>query len=73
MDLNPLVSAIDLFHLYHLNHPQIHGTGFFFPWHRFYVQTLEDKLRSKCGYSGVHPYWDWTKGNALGQNIEHHS
>ena len=20
-------------------------------------------MRSKCGYDGVHPYWDWTQGN----------
>ena len=45
--------------------PQIHSTGFFFPWHRLFVQTLEEELRSKCGYNGVQPYWDWTKGNAL--------
>jgi len=37
----------------------IHGTGFFLPWHRLYVQTFEDNLRSKCGYTGVQPYWDW--------------
>ena len=43
--------------------PQIHNTGFFLPWHRLYVQNLEDKMRSKCGYDGVQPYWDWTKGN----------
>ena len=43
---------------------QIHNTGFFLPWHRLYVQTFEDALRSECGYNGVQPYWDWTKGNA---------
>jgi len=42
----------------------IHGTGFFFPWHRLYVQTLEDKMRSECGYDGVQPYWDWTQDTA---------
>lgn len=42
----------------------IHNTGFFLPWHRLYVQTFEDTLRSKCGYNGVHPYWDWTKDTA---------
>ena len=38
-------------------------TGLFLPWHRLYVQTFEDELRSKCGYDGVQPYWDWTQGN----------
>jgi len=42
----------------------IHGTGFFLPWHRLFVQTFEDVLRSKCGYTGVHPYWDWTQDTA---------
>ena len=44
------------------NCSQIHSTGFFLPWHRLFVQTLEDELRSKCEYEGVQPYWDWTKG-----------
>jgi hypothetical protein len=44
---------------------QIHNTGFFLPWHRQYVQTFEDKLKSECGYNGVQPYWDWTQGNPL--------
>lgn len=49
-----------------LNSLQIHRTGYFLPWHRIFIQTFEDELRSKCGYTGVHPYWDWTKGNASG-------
>jgi len=40
---------------------EIHQTGFFFPWHRLFVQTLQNKMEEKCGYTGVHPYWDWTK------------
>ena len=46
---------------------QIHQTGFFLPWHRLFVQTFEDALKTKCGYIGVQPYWDWTQGNALGR------
>lgn len=46
------------------NFLQIHNAGFFLPWHRLFVQTFEDALRSKCGYHGVQPYWDWTKGNS---------
>lgn len=42
----------------------IHNTGFFLPWHRLFVQTFEDKLRSICGYDGVQPYWDWTQDTA---------
>ena len=67
MDLNVLVNTVQLFHPYHLNFLQIHGTGFFLPWHRIYVQTFEDQLRTRCRYNGVHPYWDWTQGNALNE------
>lgn len=65
MDLNVLVNTIDLFHLYHLTRPtfQIHMTGYFFPFHRQFVQTFQDTLRKECGYDGVHPYWDWRIGN----------
>jgi len=38
----------------------IHLTGFFLPWHRYYVQFFEDSLVNKCGYKGSSPYWDWT-------------
>jgi hypothetical protein len=65
MDLNTLVNI--LYPPLPLSHApkflQIHSTGFFLPWHRFFVQTLEDELRKQCGYNGVQPYWDWTKGN----------
>ena len=44
-------------------------TGLFLPWHRQYLQTFEGELRSKCGYDGVHPYWDWTQGNASHQEF----
>lgn len=64
MDLNVLVNTDYVYLLFLvLNHLQIHYTGQFLPWHRLYVQTFEDELRSKCGYDGVHPYWDWTKGD----------
>jgi len=71
MDLNVLVNTIHLFHPSGApNFLQIHGTGFFLPWHRIYVQAFEDALRSKCGYTGVQPYWDWTKGDdTSGQEI----
>jgi len=55
-------SYFDDFSYVHMDlNPMIHNTGFFLPWHRLYVQIFEDNLRSKCGYTGVHPYWDWTQ------------
>jgi tyrosinase len=43
---------------------RIHNTGHFFPWHRWYVHHIESELKSKCGYKGVAPYWDWTKDSS---------
>ncbi|KAH8978459.1 Di-copper centre-containing protein [Lactarius akahatsu] len=39
---------------------RIHFTGLFLPWHRWYVYLFENALKSKCGYTGVSPYWNWT-------------
>jgi len=39
---------------------QIHFTGHFLPWHRYYTAIYESMLRSECGYKGAQPYWDWT-------------
>ncbi|KAJ7594555.1 Di-copper centre-containing protein [Mycena floridula] len=41
-----------------LNH-RIHSTGLFLPWHRWYVYSYEEALKSKCGFSGTSPYWNW--------------
>ncbi|KIK69068.1 hypothetical protein GYMLUDRAFT_635011 [Collybiopsis luxurians FD-317 M1] len=41
-----------------LNH-QIHFTGLFLPFHRWYVQVYENALKEKCGFTGVSPYWNW--------------
>jgi len=38
----------------------MHYTGHFLAWHRFFTATYENLLRSKCGYLGAQPYWDWT-------------
>lgn len=32
----------------------------FLAWHRYLVLLYEQALKRHCGYSGVHPYWDWT-------------
>ncbi|KAF9785224.1 Di-copper centre-containing protein [Thelephora terrestris] len=60
--LNPDSSYFDDIVYTHMDlNVLIHNTGFFLPWHRLYVQALEDGMRLKCGYDGVQPYWDWTK------------
>ncbi|KAF8495782.1 Di-copper centre-containing protein [Russula emetica] len=39
---------------------RIHFTGLFLPWHRWYTDVFEKSLKTKCGYTGASPYWDWT-------------
>lgn len=53
----------------HMNlNPTIHNTGLFLPWHRQYVQAWTDALRTKCGYTGVSPYWAWEQDAAYFEN-----
>ena len=42
---------------------QIHFTGQFLPWHRWFIHVFEETLKNKCGYKGVSPYWNWTIGD----------
>ncbi|THD00201.1 hypothetical protein EYZ11_000392 [Aspergillus tanneri] len=44
----------------HINQTsQIHYTGTFLAWHRYYVFQFEQALRNECGYTGDIPYWHW--------------
>ncbi|KAL3292641.1 tyrosinase central domain-containing protein [Colletotrichum asianum] len=36
-----------------------HLTASFFAWHRYYLATFEQKLRTECAYKGALPYWEW--------------
>ncbi|KAK1969298.1 Di-copper centre-containing protein [Colletotrichum sublineola] len=46
----------------HINQTvQIHGTGNFLTWHRYFVHAYEEALRNECGYKGAQPYWNWMK------------
>lgn len=62
MDLNTQVLSVFPTPQSFLIDEQIHYTGLFFPWHRYYVQWFENMLVEKCGYKGTTPYWDWTQG-----------
>jgi tyrosinase len=42
-----------------LNH-QVHFTGLFLPWHRWYLHSLEGALKTECGFKGSIPYWNWS-------------
>jgi len=60
--LNPNSSYYDDFVFVHNDLAKIiHGTGYFFPWHRHYLHTMETVMRTHCGYKGVMPYWDWAQ------------
>ncbi|KAF2026205.1 Di-copper centre-containing protein [Setomelanomma holmii] len=37
----------------------IHGTGSFLSWHRYFTWTYEQMLRNECGYKDDFPYYNW--------------
>ncbi|KAI6086654.1 Di-copper centre-containing protein [Hypoxylon rubiginosum] len=39
--------------------PAVHNSAYFLLFHRLYVWTFEEKLRTECGYTGAFPYWEW--------------
>ena len=47
----------ELVSLHQIHALQIHTTGQFLPYHRYYLKTLEFLLR-ECGFKGTLPYWD---------------
>ncbi|KAK0712744.1 hypothetical protein B0T26DRAFT_780401 [Lasiosphaeria miniovina] len=52
-------SLFDDFVWVHLNQTlNIHLTGTFLTWHRYYIHVYEQKLKA-CGYTGNLPYWEW--------------
>ncbi|KAI6782244.1 uncharacterized protein J7T54_008330 [Emericellopsis cladophorae] len=53
----------------HINQTlQIHYTGNFLVWHRYYTWLYERALRDECGYTGYQPYWDWAKSAIIGMH-----
>lgn len=38
--------------------PAVHNSAYFLLFHRLYVWTFEEKLRTECGYTGAFPYWE---------------
>jgi tyrosinase len=60
----------ELASLHQIHALQIHTTGNFLPYHRYFLHVHESLLR-ECGYNGTLPYWDETKdaGNFLNSPI----
>ncbi|KAI1136430.1 Di-copper centre-containing protein [Hypoxylon sp. FL0543] len=53
-------SRYDDFVATHINQTlNIHYTGTFLAWHRWFTYTYEQALRNECGYKGSQPYWNW--------------
>ncbi|KAK1826982.1 hypothetical protein QBC39DRAFT_267962 [Podospora conica] len=50
----------ELVSLHQIHALQIHTTGQFLPYHRYYIKTLEFLLQ-ECGFKGDIPYWDETR------------
>ncbi|KAK4177133.1 hypothetical protein QBC36DRAFT_372443 [Triangularia setosa] len=50
----------ELVSLHQIHALQIHTTGQFLPYHRYYINILAFLLE-ECGYSGPLPYWDETR------------
>ena len=49
-------SRYDDFVVVHMNQTlNIHGTGNFLSWHRYYIWSWENVLRKECGYKGTLP------------------
>ncbi|EED15869.1 tyrosinase, putative [Talaromyces stipitatus ATCC 10500] len=44
----------------HINQTlNIHYTGTFLAWHRYFTWEFEQTLINECGYTGTVPYWNW--------------
>ncbi|KAJ7917199.1 Di-copper centre-containing protein, partial [Mycena leptocephala] len=63
--INASGSYYDDFVYMHMSHlysrQQIHFTGLFLPWHRWFVAVYESALKSRCGFRGTSPYWNWVE------------
>ncbi|KAG8684573.1 hypothetical protein FRC09_015295, partial [Ceratobasidium sp. 395] len=60
--VNPSSSYYDDMVYVHMDQSDhIHYTGFFLPWHRWFVNEHVTQLKAQCGYTGVMPYWDWSQ------------
>ncbi|KAK4125699.1 Di-copper centre-containing protein [Parathielavia appendiculata] len=53
-------NRFDDFVAVHINQTmEIHYTGSFLSWHRYFTWLYEKALQTECGYKGTQPYWNW--------------
>ncbi|KAG8739701.1 hypothetical protein FRC10_005262 [Ceratobasidium sp. 414] len=63
--MNTSASKFDDFVYAHMDsNVKDHFTGIFLPWHRWYLHTFENALRTRCDYKGTLPFWDWSRDTA---------
>lgn len=64
LDKNQFPAAVNRYQDYAVVHVQktgqVHLSGFFLTWHRYFLHLFEKDLRETCGYSGRFPYWDFS-------------
>jgi len=51
----------DMVRLHQMYTPNVHGNRKFLLWHRYYLWTFEQLLRTDCGYTAPMPWFDETK------------
>jgi tyrosinase len=51
----------DLVALHQKLTPNVHSNAKFLLWHRYFVWTFEQLLRSECGFNREMPWWDETR------------
>lgn len=51
----------DLVALHQILTPNVHGNAKFLIWHRYYLWTFEDILRTECGFDRNLPWFDETR------------
>jgi tyrosinase len=51
----------DLVALHQTLTPNVHGNSKFLLWHRYYLWTFEDVLRTECGFNQALPWFDETR------------
>jgi len=50
----------DFARIHQMYMPNIHGNPKFLPWHRYYLWTFEQVLRTECGFDRAMVWWDET-------------
>lgn len=71
LDQSKYPAAVNRYFDYAVTHVlrtgQVHLSGYFLTWHRYFLHLFEEDLRNTCGYEGRFPYWNFAK--SVGQDL----